>query len=199
MPLRLLLQDVYKIGGIGKVLVGRVETDVIKVGKIVTFAPSNVTTDIKSVEMRLLRVFAETSSVSTSRTSPSRTSAAVTSALTLERPRHGPPLSLLSIVMNHPGQIIPVTPQCSTATPPVLPASSPSSSRRSTVVPASPSRPPQSPSSPTTPICVEAFNTLSPPRSVPSPSVTSDRPLPSVSLRPSRSTVEKSAKVIKND
>jgi elongation factor 1-alpha len=33
-PLRLPLQDVYKIGGIGTVPVGRVETGVIKPGKI---------------------------------------------------------------------------------------------------------------------------------------------------------------------
>merc|ERR1711974_105831 len=50
-PLRLPLQDVYKIGGIGTVPVGRVETGVIKPGMVVTFAPSNVTTEVKSVEM----------------------------------------------------------------------------------------------------------------------------------------------------
>merc|ERR1739848_312415 len=50
-PLRLPLQDVYKIGGIGTVPVGRVETGVIKPGMVVTFAPANVTTEVKSVEM----------------------------------------------------------------------------------------------------------------------------------------------------
>merc|ERR1739836_209981 len=50
-PLRLPLQDVYKIGGIGTVPVGRVETGIIKPGMIVTFAPANVTTEVKSVEM----------------------------------------------------------------------------------------------------------------------------------------------------
>merc|ERR1712033_145033 len=50
-PLRLPLQDVYKIGGIGTVPVGRVETGIIKPGMVVTFAPSNVTTEVKSVEM----------------------------------------------------------------------------------------------------------------------------------------------------
>ncbi|KAJ2890615.1 translation elongation factor EF-1 alpha [Coemansia aciculifera] len=49
--LRLPLQDVYKIGGIGTVPVGRVETGVIKAGMVVTFAPANVTTEVKSVEM----------------------------------------------------------------------------------------------------------------------------------------------------
>merc|ERR1712062_221914 len=50
-PLRLPLQDVYKIGGIGTVPVGRVETGIIKPGMVVTFAPCNVTTEVKSVEM----------------------------------------------------------------------------------------------------------------------------------------------------
>merc|ERR1711983_329580 len=49
--LRLPLQDVYKIGGIGTVPVGRVETGIIKPGMVVTFAPPNVTTEVKSVEM----------------------------------------------------------------------------------------------------------------------------------------------------
>merc|ERR1711884_833755 len=50
-PLRLPLQDVYKIGGIGTVPVGRVETGIIKPGMVVTFAPPMVTTEVKSVEM----------------------------------------------------------------------------------------------------------------------------------------------------
>jgi elongation factor 1-alpha len=50
-PLRLSLQDVYKIGGIGTVPVGRVETGVIKPGMTVVFAPSGLTTEVKSVEM----------------------------------------------------------------------------------------------------------------------------------------------------
>jgi len=50
-PLRLPLQDVYKIGGIGTVPVGRVETGFIQAGQVVTFAPGGVSTEVKSVEM----------------------------------------------------------------------------------------------------------------------------------------------------
>jgi len=50
-PLRIPLQDVYKIGGIGTVPVGRVETGILKPGMIVTFAPPMITTEVKSVEM----------------------------------------------------------------------------------------------------------------------------------------------------
>jgi elongation factor 1-alpha len=50
-PLRIPLQDVYKIGGVGTVPVGRVETGVMKPGMLVTFAPSCITTEVKSIEM----------------------------------------------------------------------------------------------------------------------------------------------------
>ncbi|KAK7821217.1 hypothetical protein U0070_000163 [Myodes glareolus] len=49
--LRLTLQDVYKIGGIGAVPVGRVETDILKPGMVMPLAPANVTAEVKSVEM----------------------------------------------------------------------------------------------------------------------------------------------------
>jgi elongation factor 1-alpha len=50
-PLRLPLQDVYKIGGIGTVPVGRVETGILRPGMTVTFAPVGLSTEVKSVEM----------------------------------------------------------------------------------------------------------------------------------------------------
>jgi elongation factor 1-alpha len=50
-PLRLPLQDVYKIGGIGTVPVGRIETGILKAGMVVTFAPGMLSTEVKSVEM----------------------------------------------------------------------------------------------------------------------------------------------------
>jgi len=50
-PLRLPLQDIYKIGGIGTVPVGRVETGIMRPGMVVTFAPVGLTTEVRSVEM----------------------------------------------------------------------------------------------------------------------------------------------------
>jgi elongation factor 1-alpha len=50
-PLRLPLQDVYKIGGIGTVPVGRVETGVLKPGMSICFGPVDKVTECKSVEM----------------------------------------------------------------------------------------------------------------------------------------------------
>jgi len=51
IPLRIPLQDVYKINGVGTVPVGRVETGILKPGMVVTFAPAGITTEVKSVEM----------------------------------------------------------------------------------------------------------------------------------------------------
>ncbi|KAL6956559.1 Elongation factor 1-alpha [Sarracenia purpurea var. burkii] len=50
-PLRLPLQDVYKIGGIRTVPVGRVETGILKPGMVVTVGPTGLTTEVKYVEM----------------------------------------------------------------------------------------------------------------------------------------------------
>merc|ERR1712093_375122 len=50
-PLRLPLQDVYKIQGIGTVPVGRVETGILKPGMNIRFAPTGLTAECKSVEM----------------------------------------------------------------------------------------------------------------------------------------------------
>ena len=49
-PLRLPVQDVYTITGVGTVPVGRVETGVLKEGAQAIFVPSGVTGEIKSIE-----------------------------------------------------------------------------------------------------------------------------------------------------
>ena len=51
MPLRLPIQDVYKISGIGTVPVGKIETGVLHVGKTVMFNPSQQSAEVKSIEM----------------------------------------------------------------------------------------------------------------------------------------------------
>ncbi|WP_135828240.1 translation elongation factor EF-1 subunit alpha [Halorussus halobius] len=50
-PLRLPIQDVYTISGIGTVPVGRVETGVLNVGENVSFQPSDVGGEVKTIEM----------------------------------------------------------------------------------------------------------------------------------------------------
>ena len=55
-PLRLPLQDVYKISGIGTVPVGRVETGIVNPAMTVTFGPFGITTKCKNVEMHHAQV-----------------------------------------------------------------------------------------------------------------------------------------------
>jgi len=50
-PLRLPVQDVYTITGVGTVPVGRVETGVMKPGMKVIFMPSGATGEVKTIEM----------------------------------------------------------------------------------------------------------------------------------------------------
>lgn len=49
-PLRIPIQDVYTITGVGTVPVGRVETGVMKVGSTVVIAPGGATAEVKSIE-----------------------------------------------------------------------------------------------------------------------------------------------------
>ncbi|MFP8956874.1 translation elongation factor EF-1 subunit alpha [Natrialbaceae archaeon A-CW3] len=50
-PLRLPIQDVYTISGIGTVPVGRLETGTMNVGDNVSFQPSDVGGEVKTIEM----------------------------------------------------------------------------------------------------------------------------------------------------
>lgn len=50
-PLRIPINDVYKIEGHGTVVVGRVETGILKRKANITFAPGNAKSEVKSIEM----------------------------------------------------------------------------------------------------------------------------------------------------
>jgi elongation factor 1-alpha len=55
-PLRLPVQDVYTITGVGTVPVGRVETGVLKEGDKIIFMPANVQGEVKSIETHHVRI-----------------------------------------------------------------------------------------------------------------------------------------------
>ena len=55
-PLRVPVQDIYTITGIGTVPVGRVETGVLKEGQTLVFMPSNKTAEVKSLEMHHTKI-----------------------------------------------------------------------------------------------------------------------------------------------
>ncbi len=50
-PLRIPIQDVYNITGVGTVPVGRVETGILKEGDTLVFEPSGAKGEVKSIEM----------------------------------------------------------------------------------------------------------------------------------------------------
>merc|ERR1712158_281279 len=139
-PLRLPLQDVYKIGGIGTVPVGRVETGVIKSGMVVTFAPVNLSTEVKSVEMHhesLPEAVPGDNVGFNIKNVPSRTSREDTSPPTPRtsppaEPRTSPPRSLS---LTTPDKSATDTLQSWIATLLILLANSTRSRRRSIVVP----------------------------------------------------------------
>jgi elongation factor 1-alpha len=49
-PLRLPIQDIYTITGVGTVPVGRVETGKLKVGDVVVINPAGITAEVRSIE-----------------------------------------------------------------------------------------------------------------------------------------------------
>jgi len=55
-PLRIPVQDVYSITGVGTVPVGRVETGVLKENDVVIFMPANKQGEVKSIEMHHQRI-----------------------------------------------------------------------------------------------------------------------------------------------
>ncbi|CAB1340648.1 unnamed protein product [Coregonus sp. 'balchen'] len=48
---RLPLQDVYKIGGVGTVPVGKIVTGILKPAMILSFSPAKLTAEVKSIQM----------------------------------------------------------------------------------------------------------------------------------------------------
>jgi len=55
-PLRVPVQDVYSITGVGTVPVGRVETGVLKENDVIMFMPANKQAEVKSIEMHHTRI-----------------------------------------------------------------------------------------------------------------------------------------------
>merc|ERR1712072_693273 len=193
-PLRLPLQDVYKIGGIGTVPVGRVETGVIKPGMVACFAPTGLETEVKSVEMHHESMPEATPGdnvgFNVKNVSVKEIRRGNVASDSKNDPAKGPSTSWpRSSSWSTLARSLLGTPRCLTATPPTLPASSPRLPRSSTGVPPRRLRTTPSSSRSTMP----AWPVLPPPSpcalrassstllSAASPSVTCVRPLPSVS------------------
>jgi elongation factor 1-alpha len=109
-PLRLPLQDVYKIGGIGTVPVGRVETGIMKPGDVVTFAPANVSTEVKSIEMHHEALLEATPGDNVGFNVKNLSVKDIRRGFVCGNTKQDPPKECESftaqvIVLNHPGQI----------------------------------------------------------------------------------------------
>eukprot|EP01092_Planopodium_desertum_P014677 TRINITY_DN74955_c0_g2_i1.p2 TRINITY_DN74955_c0_g2~~TRINITY_DN74955_c0_g2_i1.p2 ORF type:complete len:460 (+),score=158.39 TRINITY_DN74955_c0_g2_i1:160-1380(+) len=109
-PLRIPLQDVYKIGGIGTVPVGRVETGVIKPGMMVTFAPANLSTEVKTVEMHHEAMPEAVPGDNIGFNVKGLSTAQLKRGMVCGDAKNDPPMESASftaqvIVLNHPGQI----------------------------------------------------------------------------------------------
>jgi elongation factor 1-alpha len=55
-PLRIPVQDVYTITGVGTVPVGRVETGVLKEGDTIVFMPANVKGEVRTIETHHVKI-----------------------------------------------------------------------------------------------------------------------------------------------
>lgn len=109
-PLRLPLQDVYKIGGIGTVPCGRVETGVIKPGITCQFAPSALTSEVKSVEMHHQAVPEATPGDNVGFNVKNISVKQIRRGMICGNAKDNPPIETDSfiaqvIIMNHPGEI----------------------------------------------------------------------------------------------
>merc|ERR1712070_179908 len=109
-PLRLPLQDVYKIGGIGTVPVGRVETGIIKPGIHAMFAPAGIVAEIKSVEMHHESLAEATPGDNVGFNVKNVAVKGLRRGYVASDSKKDPPKGVASfeaqvIVMNHPGQI----------------------------------------------------------------------------------------------
>ncbi|XP_063956458.1 elongation factor 1-alpha-like [Lytechinus pictus] len=108
--LRLPLQDVYKIGGIGTVPVGRVETGTMKPGLVATFAPANITTEVKSIEMHHESIMEAMPGDNVGFNIKNVSVKEIKRGMVCGNSKDNPPKEAQSfnaqvIIMNHPGQI----------------------------------------------------------------------------------------------
>ncbi|XP_041461788.1 elongation factor 1-alpha [Lytechinus variegatus] len=111
-PLRLPLQDVYKIGGIGTVPVGRVETGKMTPGLVATFAPANISTEVKSIEMHHESIAEALPGDNVGFNVKNVSVKEIKRGMVCGDSKNNPPKEAQSfnaqvIIMNHPGQIHP--------------------------------------------------------------------------------------------
>lgn len=109
-PLRIPIQDVYKINGIGTVPVGRVETGILRAGMQVKFAPTGVESEVRSVERHHEVLVEAIPGDNVGFNVRSLSTADIKRGYVAGDSKNSPPSEVENftaqvIVMNHPGQI----------------------------------------------------------------------------------------------
>ena len=109
-PLRLPLQDVFKIGGVGTVPVGRVETGTLKPGMVIHFSPANITTECKDVEMHHEKLIEAVPGDNVGFNVKNISIKDIKRGMVCGDSKNDPPKETINysaqvIIMNHPGQI----------------------------------------------------------------------------------------------
>jgi elongation factor 1-alpha len=109
-PLRLPVQDVYKISGIGTVPVGRVESGIMKPGQNIVFAPAGIVTDVKSIDMHHTQLSEAVAGDNIGFTVKGITARDIKRGFVVGETARDPPVQALSftaqmIIINHPGKI----------------------------------------------------------------------------------------------
>jgi len=109
-PLRVPIQDVYKIGGIGTVPVGRVETGVLRKDSTVQIAPVGIVTSVTSVEAHHVQLPEATPGMNVGFNIRGVSVNDIKRGYVASDPKNDPALQAEDftaqvIVLNHPGQI----------------------------------------------------------------------------------------------
>jgi elongation factor 1-alpha len=109
-PLRLPIQNVYKITGVGTVACGRVEAGIMKPGITVIFAPSELSSEVKSIEMHHVALPQAAPGDSIGFNVRNIAASEIQSGYVAGDVKDNPPVECISfqaqmIISDHPGQI----------------------------------------------------------------------------------------------
>eukprot|EP00397_Hematodinium_sp_SG-2012_P025845 GEMP01027034.1.p1 GENE.GEMP01027034.1~~GEMP01027034.1.p1 ORF type:complete len:438 (+),score=87.41 GEMP01027034.1:197-1510(+) len=109
-PLRICLQEIYKIGGTGTVPVGRIETGQLKPGMEVVFAPNNIRAEVVSIERHKEELQVGLPGDVVGFHVNNVTAKELRRGMVVSDPRNDPALECVTfvahiIILNHPGEI----------------------------------------------------------------------------------------------
>jgi elongation factor 1-alpha len=107
-PLRVPINDVYKVDGIGTVPVGRVESGVLKAGILAEFAPGGAKGEVKTVESHHVRLEEATPGMSVGFNVKGLSLKQIRRGMVAGDAKNDPPVEVESfiaqvVIVNHPG------------------------------------------------------------------------------------------------